>query len=457
MKRLYSSFTSFLKPLCWLIGLNVFFFTKLSANGIGYPGTEKPAAAYSFKVLENWMTLQIKLMSTTPASFNGPFVRVYGYTSIATYLSLYPSIPENSPNWFSLSRLNQLRSLPEIDNTRYYHWPSSVNAALANMTRLMFPFTNADNRRAIDSLENAITHLFEKEPGAETAASYGKRIAQIVYEWAQKDGYLQGNDSYTPRSGPASWRPTAPSFAKAVTPYWGDLRSTVIGSMENTQPLGPIPYSEDPESDFYKAVKQVFDITQNISDEQKEIAFFWRDINPGVTAPGHWMNIIKQILKKENASLDKAAFVFVLTGMALNDAWISSWKTRYVYNLLRPITYVRSVMGQSEWLPLLSTPPHPEYPSGFATMAGAVTQALSIVFGKNYRFTDHTYDYLGMKPRSFRSFDAMAKEAGMSKLYGGIHYQFSIETGLQQGREVAQNISAILLNNGKPVPPKQLD
>ena len=143
--------------------------------------------------------------------------------------------------------------------------------------------------------------------------------------------------------------------------------------------------------------------------------------------------------------------------MALNDAWISSWKTRYVHNLLRPITYIRSVMGHSEWLPLLATPPHPEYPSGFATMAGAVTEALSFVFGKNYRFTDHTYDYLGMKPRSFRSFDAMAREAGSSKLYGGIHYQFSIDIGLQQGREVAQNISAILLNKGKPVPPKQID
>ena len=232
------------------------------------------------------MTIQIKLMSTTPASFSGPFVRIYGYTSIATYLSIYPSIPSNSPNWFSLSRLNQLRSLPEIDKTRYYHWPSSVNAALANMTRLMFPLTNAANRRAVDSLENALNAVFEKEPGAETASSYGKRIAHLVYDWAQTDGYLQGNESYTPRAGRAAWRPTAPSFAKAVTPYWGDLRSTVIGSMENTQPLGPIPYSEDIESDFYKAVKQVFDITENISDEQKEIAFFWRDINPGSNCTG---------------------------------------------------------------------------------------------------------------------------------------------------------------------------
>jgi len=456
MRRLIR-IAAFLKSIIFILCLNILLFSQVFPNSIRNAGIDKPASSYNFGVLDKWMTLQIKLMSSTPATFNGPFVRVYGYTSIAAYLSVYRSIPENSANWFSLSRLNQLRSIPEIDNTKYYHWPSSVNAAMGTITRLMFPGTNAVNRRTIDSLENAIASSFAKEPGSETAASYGKSVGRIVFDWSQTDGYLQGDESYTPRQNKGAWRPTAPAYAKAVTPYWGDLRSTVIGSMENTQPLGPIPYSEEQGSEFYKAVKQVFDLSQNLSEEQKEIAFFWKDINPGVTAPGHWMSVLKQILNKEKASLEKAAFAFALTGIALNDAWISSWKTRYVYNLLRPITYINSVMGYTEWLPLLQTPPHPEYPSGFATMAGAVTGVLSTIFGTNYRFTDHTYDYLQMKPRSFRSFDAMAKEAGISKLYAGIHYQFSIDVGLQQGREVAQNISAILLNKGKPVTPKQFD
>jgi len=90
-------------------------------------------------------------------------------------------------------------------------------------------------------------------------------------------------------------------------------------------------------------------------------------------------------------------------------------------------------------------------------MAGAVSEALTIVFGKNYKLTDHTYDYLGMTPRSFGSFQAISTEAANSKLYAGFHYQFSIDVGLQQGKEVTQNIAAILLHKGKLVPPKKIE
>ena len=202
-------------------------------------------------------------------------------------------------------------------------------------------------------------------------------------------------------------------------------------------------------------IKEVYDLDQTMTTEQKNITVFWRDINPGITAPGHWLNILRQVFQKEksNAPLDKAAFTYALTGMALNDAWISCWKTRYDYNLLRPVTYIRNVMGHSEWLPLLSTPPHPEYTAGFAAMAGAVCEALTIVFGNNYRLTDHTYDDLGLMPRSYNSFHEIAKEAGDSKFYGGIHYKLSVDVGLKQGQAVAQNIKALLLYKVKSANP----
>jgi hypothetical protein len=84
-------------------------------------------------------------------------------------------------------------------------------------------------------------------------------------------------------------------------------------------------------------------------------------------------------------------------------------------------------------------------------MAGAVCQSLAIIYGNEYQFTDHTYDYAGMKARTYNSFQAMAKEAGDSKWLGGIHYRFSVEAGLQEGRAVAKNIAEILLQKEKPV------
>jgi len=397
------------------------------------------------------MEMQVKLMSTTIANFNGPFVRVYAYTALAAYESILPGIQKNSSHLFSTTFLNKLPALPAIESDKKYHWPSSANAALAYMNTAMFPITSSSNRVAMDSLEIQLKKQFSKDADAATierSSNYGKLVAQIIFEWAETDGYRHASDPYIPPGGKGKWVPTPPNFVQASTPYWGGLRTMVIGSIENTQPSPPPSYSEDTASTFYKMIKEVYDVDQSMTPQQKDIVLFWRDINPGMTAPGHWMNILRQVLEKEKKKigLDKAAFAYALTGMALNDSWISCWKTRYEYNLLRPITFIRNVMGRTDWLPMLSTPPHPEYTSGFAAMAGAVCESLTIVFGTNYKITDHSYDHLGMNARSYQSFYAMAEEAGNSKFYGGIHYKLSVDEGLKQGKAVAKNIEGILFN-----------
>ena len=116
-------------------------------------------------------------------------------------------------------------------------------------------------------------------------------MARSIYKWAESDGYLHANDAFTLPSGPGKWEPTPPNFLKPSTPHWGSLRTMIEGSMENSEPPAPIPYSEDSASAFYKEVKLVYDISKNMSADQKNIALFWKEINPGITAPGHWLNI----------------------------------------------------------------------------------------------------------------------------------------------------------------------
>ena len=393
------------------------------------------------------MALQIKLMSSTPAILNGPFVRIYSYTGLAAFQSIFPGIPQKSAYWFSGNALNNLHALPAVNERERYHWPSSLNAAMAFMNRSMFSSSNPGGKRAIDSLENAIKKSFSKDVDASTmerSVQYGLQVAQRIYGWGETDGYQHASDTYSPPSGAGKWVPTPPNYSKPVTPHWGSLRTMVKGSITNAQAPAPIPYSEDSSSAFYKQVKEVYDISQNIKPYQKEIAFYWKEINPGITAPGHWLNILRQIIQKENSPLDQATFAYAITGMSLNDAWISCWKTRYVYNVLRPVTYIRNVMKHDDWLSLVPTPPHPEYTSGFAAMAAAVCRSLAHVFGNEYQLTDHTYDYAGMAPRTYYSFKAMAKEAGDSKIFGGIHYRFSVEAGLHEGDAVADNILNLL-------------
>ena len=213
----------------------------------------------------------------------------------------------------------------------------------------------------------------------------------------------------------------------------------ISGSGDNSQPNAPAAYSEDPSSAFYKMVKQLYDASLTLTPEQIAMALYWRDA-PGVSAAGHHMSILKQILENKKITLDKAAEAYALGGIVDYDAAISCWKTKYHYNLVRPITYITTVLGHTTWSSLIATPPHPEYSSAHAVVSAACADAFTEVFGDNYRFTDHTYDYMGMAPRPYDSFHAFGEEAGNSRFYGGIHYQPSINAGLVQGRKVAQNI-----------------
>lgn len=107
-------------------------------------------------------------------------------------------------------------------------------------------------------------------------------------------------------------------------------------------------------------------------------------------------------------------------------------------------------MGHAGWESLISTPPHPEYLAAHATISASAAAALELVLGKNYSFTDHSYDELGMPPRSFPGFESAGYEAGLSRLYGGIHFKPSIEAGNMQGKKIAGKIQAILKTQVNP-------
>ena len=122
--------------------------------------------------------------------------------------------------------------------------------------------------------------------------------------------------------------------------------------------------------------------------------------------------------------------------------FIGCWQAKYAYDLVRPITYIRRVIDP-KWEPLLNTPPFPEYPSGHSTQSGAAAAVLTAFFGDNFAFEDETGTADGRKPRNFTSFREAAEEAGISRLYGGIHFRAAIERGLAQGRCIAAYTNAL--------------
>src|SRR4030095_3724591 len=195
---------------------------------------------------------------------------------------------------------------------------------------------------------------------------FGKSVAQLVFDWAKTDGADHANDAYTPPVGPGLWQATAPAFAVAFGPYWKNNRQLVIGSFNAADPPPPPAYSTDPSSDFYKMVKEVYDISQTLTPEQRATGLYYRD-NPGFGG-GHYMSILNIVLQQEKTMLDVSALAFAKGGIVSVDAGIECWKVKYTYNNLRPITYIRNVLGYTTWNPLFGTPPFPDYISGHSTI-----------------------------------------------------------------------------------------
>lgn len=159
--------------------------------------------------------------------------------------------------------------------------------------------------------------------------------------------------------------------------------------------------------------------------------FATKKISPG----GHWISITGIACRNTHATMMKAAAAYLLTAVALFDAFIICWDEKYRSNVIRHETYINKYMDES-WRPLLQTPPFPEYTSGHSIMSTAAATVLNNIFGKEISFDDDTEVEFGLPPRHFNSFTDACNEASISRLYGGIHYRPAKENGQKQGHNL---------------------
>ena len=209
--------------------------------------------------------------------------------------------------------------------------------------------------------------------------------------------------------------------------------------MDAGAPPAPVAYSVDNDSDFYREALAVYQASKSLTDDEIATALFWAD-DPGqsFTPAGHWLSMANQVVILLNLQVGPAAELYALAGIASADAFISCWHTKYLYNVQRPVTYINANIDPG-WQPMLFTPSFPEYTAAHSVVSEALATVLNRLLGE-VRFTDNSYPDSGMPPRVFSSFQEAAREAAMSRLYGGIHYPFSIQNGLTQGEAIGRNI-----------------
>ena len=422
--------------------------------GLSCTKQEKPefssADTFDSQVVQDWMGLILKLTVETEGYSSPVAARTYGYIGVGLYESVRPGLP----GYKTLAeQINGLNQEDIVITSEPFHWGLVANSVIAYMIKRCYPHASSKNLEAVKALEKQYQEQFKENV---TPAIYGhsirfgRDIGELITAYANTDEqklcFAENFPDYTAPTGEGNWVPTPPNYEKALQPFWGDVRPFMNANINNTQPPAPPAFSTQPSAAFYVEAQEVYTLVQNLTPEQKAIAEFWSD-EPGksVTPPGHSLSILKQVLEKENANLGLAAEAMAKLGMALHDALIASFKAKYHYNMIRPVTYINQYIDK-DFEPVFTTPPFPEFTSVHAVQSSAAAQVLTDLFGDNYSFTDYTYvnrtDITG-SPRSYNSFFDFADEAAISQLYGGVHYRSSVESGIQQGKKIGQNVNTL--------------
>jgi hypothetical protein len=402
------------------------------------------------QVMHDWYGFVIELVRHTPTYSPPVAARAHAYLGVA----MYEAVASGSDDMVSLAgQLKDLHPLPDREAGKNYDEAVVLNATLAAFTRDFFANTGPTGQRAMKAFEKKYSTRVSADIAPdvlERSAAHGQAIAATIFAWSKTDGgaeieHLGFPEDFKMKVGPEYWVPTSTiSFQqKPLLPEWGSVRTFAIPKITDCALKPPLAYSEDKDSPFYKQALEVYDTSMTMTDDQRTLARFWSDdpmLTP--TPAGHGMTIVLQVLDTEKADLEKSVDVIARMGVTQADAMIGAWYGKYTYNRLRPVSYIRRAIDP-DWESLLITPPFPDYPSGHSVQSGTLGVVMTKEFGDNYAFTDRTGVADGLKPRSFKSFWEAANEAGMSRLYGGIHYRAAIENGLAYGACIGEYTNAL--------------
>jgi PAP2 superfamily len=399
------------------------------------PGAAELDAGFAVE----WMRLMYDRVKAD--TVNAPTAaRVYAYAGVTLYEAVAPGILGD----VSLStQIKGMPSLPMPDASAVFDWPSVANAALQTVADGLL--SSQDSHKATAALRDKQTTDRKKAVSDEViqrSLAQGEALGKVISAWAAQDGaadaHAKAKTYKLPTGSQWDYVLTTPGTVPAE-PYWGTVRPFGLEKADVCDVPLPVELSADPNSTLYKQAMEVKTVGDHLTDEQKAIATWWVD-TPGQTgAPsGHWVEIANQMVGALHLKLDRTAEMYALVGMALDDAFISCWQTKFAHPYLRPVTYIHRYINPN-WQSFIASPPFPTYDSGHSVASAAAAEVLTALFGE-VAFTDTTHVKEGQTARSFTSFEAAAYEAAISRLYGGIHFRMDIESGLRQGRCVAQHL-----------------
>src|SRR6202049_351701 len=416
-----------------LVGIALGVGTASAAASIttGNNKTSPPpvgGASGAIVVAWNQQLLQIVLTpGAQPATLHP--TRSFAILQAAIYDSVV-SITKDAPSY--------LFSVPASRGARV-----DAAAAEAGHDSLVALYPNLDSK-----LKSAVDQLLASELAAipdsvskQNGVKVGQGVAAKLLADRANDGSAATPPSFVAGSKPGDFRPVPPTSAAPVFTGWANVTPFVLDSAKQFRPETQAAVTS---ADYTNAPNEVKSLGQNTSTmrtaDETVAAKFW-------AGPiwNTWNEIADNAALAHNTNLETTARLFAVLNLTFADGVIAFYDAKYHYQIWRPITAIRAgdtignpaIIGDPTWTPLATTPDDPSYPGAHSVISSAVATVLSSFFGKDDQI-QVTSDVVKGTVRTFDSYQAVATEAGLSRIFAGVHTRLDHESGLKLGRSVAQ-------------------
>lgn len=301
-------------------------------------------------------------------------------------------------------------------------YPSEYAAIAGAGSRVLeYLFPEAPKARleieAEDAAQARVTAGVSYPSDAAAGLQLGREVAERAIAVAKRDGSHREWDGRRPR-GRGFWEPAPGSIARPVEPLAGSWKTWIL---DNGRQLRPPPPPEFGSARYRAEARELVRMREDLTPEHKRIANFWAGGQGTPLPAGVWDQVMLAYVPDQNLSVPRQTRVFGLLNVAMADAGVSSWDAKYAYWTPRPENAIRDLGIDPGWEPYLDTPFFPSYVSGHSTYSGAAGEILAHLF-----------------PDDAKLWRAKAEEAGISRLYGGIHFRSDNVHGLRMGREIGR-------------------
>jgi hypothetical protein len=310
---------------------------------------------------------------------------------------------------------------------------AAVQAAYASLLKLYptqvstFDAARTISLAAILNTKGGGDEQQRRHQAIDKGISWGQEVADQIWAWRSTDGFTPAPSPFVGGTAVGEWRPTPPAFSPGASPQFAYMTPWVINHPSQFRPAGPAELTSARYTTDFNEIKIMGSLTSTLrTADQTAYAQFWASTTPVY----EWNSVAIYLGAERHMTLLQNARLFAELNVAIADATIAMWDAKYYYVSWRPITAITLAdtdgnpltIADPSWVPLITTPAHPEYPSAHSGQSSAAATVLAHFFGNDRSFVISS-DGLPEVTRSFPDFNAALDEVANARVFGGIHFR----------------------------------